>query len=158
MYKILVVDDNPDFQQTLAGILTDIGYTPRSAMTDREALNAILEEPFDFAFMDVRLHEGGEDDVSGLSLALAFRGLNPRRESSYSRAIRRSSDPVLRAIRYLGVVKFVQKGPDLAEQVLKIIEESEQVRFNVGDETRLAMSLATGQPPLMRARDIMFAQ
>jgi CheY-like chemotaxis protein len=152
MYKILVVEDNSDVQATLIGTLTDAGYETRSALNDGQALNAIVEEPFDAAIMDVRLHEDGKDDVSGLSLALAFRGLNPRARIIILSGYPPDSDAVMRAIRYLGGVKFIQKGPDLAEQLLGTIDEFLQARFNVGDEIRFSMSLATGQSLLSRAQ------
>lgn len=152
MYKILVVEDNFEFQATLIGTLTDAGYETRSALNDGQALSAIVEEPFDAAVMDVRLHEDGQDDVSGLSLALAFRGLNPRARIIILSGYPPDSDAVMRAIRYLGGIKFIQKGPDLAEQLLGTIGEFLRARFNIGDETKLSMSLATGQCLLSRAQ------
>ena len=155
MCKILVVDDEPDFRDTLSGLLTDAGYTVRSAASEGEALAAVVQEPFDFALIDVRLHDGGEEDESGLSLAMAFRTLNPQvRVILLTRYVR--TRQIVRAIRYHGVVGFVEKTPDVGEQVLKTIasarKEAEQPRFEITDDsTQLSLSLATDQPLVVRA-------
>lgn len=156
MPKILVVEDNSDFRNTLSGVLTEAGHTVQPTATDGEALAAILQEPFDFAFMDVRLHEGGEEDASGLSLALAFRVLNPRARVIILSRYPSKPGPTLRAIRYLGVVNFIDKTQDWGEQVLKAIEDagSEPQRSGIktGEETRLSLSVAIGQCLVGRAR------
>jgi DNA-binding NtrC family response regulator len=77
MSKILVVDDSPDIRSTLKGILVDAGYDVETASNERDAFDALRRnDSFDFAFMDVRLHEDGEGDESGIYLAKAFQGFN----------------------------------------------------------------------------------
>lgn len=155
MYNILVVDDEPDFRNTLSGLLTDAGYTVRSAANEGEALAAVTQEPFDFALIDVRLHGGGEEDESGLSLAMAFRTLEPQVRiillTQYVRA-----KQMVRAIRYHGVVDFIEKTPDVGEQVLKTIaeasEEPKKSRPERADETtQLSLFLAKDRPLMVRA-------
>jgi len=156
MPKILVVEDNPDFRNTLSELLTEAGYAVQPAATDGEALAAILQGPFDFALMDVRLHEGGEEDASGLSLALAFRVLNPRARVIVLSRYPAKPGPTLRAIRYLGVVDFIDKTQDWSEQVLKAIggasSETKRSGFKTGEETWLSLSIAIGQCLVARAR------
>ena len=156
MYKILVVDDNADFRNTLGGLLSDAGHTAvRSAANEEEALAAVGREPFDFVLIDVRLHGDEEEDESGLSLAMALRLLNLQARIVI---LSRYSGPksMLRTLRYLGVVDFIEKSPDVGEQVLTTIEaheEAKRPRFEkTGDTTRLSLSLAAGQPLRARAR------
>ncbi|MCD6326582.1 CHAT domain-containing protein, partial [bacterium] len=154
--KILVVDDTPDFLKTLSGLLTDAGHTVRSAANEAQALAAVTQEQFDFALIDVRLHDGGEEDESGLSLAMAFRGLNPQiRVILLTRFVR--TKQIVRAIRYHGVVDFIEKTPDVGKKILETIaevrqEEAEWSRFEkTSDATRLSLSLTAGQPLVIRA-------
>jgi len=155
MCRILVVDNIPDFRTTLSGLLTDAGHTVRSAANEGEALTAVMQEPFDFALIDVRLHEEGEADESGLSLAMALRTLKPQvRIIMLTRYVR--TRQIVRAVRYLGVVDFIDKTPDVGEQVLKAIaaacKEVERPKFErAGDATQLALSFAVGQPLVVRS-------
>ena len=134
--KILVVDNNLDFRSTLTGLLTDAGHTVRPVANEGGALTAVIQEPFDFALVDVRLHEEGEEDDSGLSLAMALRALRPDvRVILLTRYVR--TRQIVRAIRYLGVIDFIDKNTqDWAEQVLETITEArqkaERPRFDEG--------------------------
>ncbi len=126
MYKILVVDNTPDFLRTLSGLLTDAGHTVHPAASDGEAWTAVEQDSFDFAFIDVRLHEEGEDDESGLSLAMAFRALMPQMHvillTRYVRA-----KQVLRAVRYYGVDHFIDKADnDWQNQVFQAIRKVQE--------------------------------
>lgn len=156
MPRILVVDDEPDVRNTLKGILEDAGYQVQIAGNERDAMAAVVREPFDFALMDVRLHEDGEGDESGLSLAMAFRGLNPKGKiiilSGYT-----IPSATLRAVRYLGVVDYIGKGVvDWVDLILKTLKEAldepKQRNFHQNnDSTHLHISLAVKQPPVIRA-------
>jgi len=156
MYKILVVDNNPDVRNTLGGSLTDAGYVVRLAANEGEALTAVIQEPFDFALVDVRLHEEGEEDESGLSLAMAIRFLKPGvRVILFTRYVR--ARQIVRAIRYLGVIDFIDKNTqDWCEHVLTTIAEAgkevERPRFeSKADVSRLTLSLDAKQPVVIRA-------
>ena len=156
MSNILVVDDDPDFRNALSGVLTDAKHDVFLVVNEGEALQAVTRESFDFALIDVRLHAGGEEDESGLSLAIALGVLNPQlRIILLTHYVR--TRQVVRAIRYLGVVDFIEKSPDMSAQVLKTIqeatEESQKPRFKKMDElTRLSLFLANGQPLMLRSR------
>ena len=122
MCKILVVDDTPDFRETLRGTLSDEGYTVRVAANEGEALHAVSQESFDFALIDLRLHGDGEYDESGLSLAMAFHTLKPQvRIIMLTRYVR--TRQIMRAIRHLGVVDFIEKTQDVDKQILETITE-----------------------------------
>lgn len=66
--KVLVVDDLPDWRYTLSGLLTDAGFSVRSVSSAKEAIQAIKEEFFHVALLDVRLDESDEDNRDGIKL------------------------------------------------------------------------------------------
>jgi CheY-like chemotaxis protein len=66
--KVLVVDDLPDWRYTLSGLLTDGGFSVRSVSSAAEAIQAIKEEFFHVALLDVRLDESDEDNRDGIEL------------------------------------------------------------------------------------------
>lgn len=67
--RVLVVDDVEDWQKTLHGLLTDVGYEV-IAVGDREsALAAAIAGNLDLAVIDIRLDESDEDNTAGLDLA-----------------------------------------------------------------------------------------
>jgi len=154
--KILIVDDSLQFCNTLRGLLSDAGHIAQSAANEGEALDAVTREPFDFALIDVRLHDGGEEDKSGLSLAMALRTLKPQvRIIMLARYAR--TRQIVRAVRYLGVVDFIEKTQDVGEQVLETIaavqKESQRPKFEMAsDATQLSLSLASDRPLTVRAR------
>jgi CheY-like chemotaxis protein len=160
MYKVLVVDDTPDFRHALNGVLSDEGHVVREAANEGEALDAVLQESFDFACIDVRLHGEVEDDESGLSLVMAFRALDPRiRVILLTRYVR--AKQIVRAIRYLGVVDFVDKNTqDWDERLLNVLTEAEEKKKapkqmsmkTMGDTTKLSLSLVPERPLMIRAR------
>jgi ActR/RegA family two-component response regulator len=159
MYKILIVDDNPTFCTTLSGLLSDEGYSVKTATNEGEALDAVIQESFDFALIDVRLHDGGEEDESGSSLAMAFRALDPQiRVILLTRYAR--TKQIVRAIRYLGVTDFIEKTQDVGNQVLDAIssahESGEKVvkrpNYEKASESRLSLLLSTDRPLTVRAR------
>ena len=127
MCKILIVDDTPDFRETLYGILSDEGYTVQAAANEREALDAVRQESFDFALIDMRLHEGGEDDESGLALAMAVKSLDQRMHVILlTRYVR--TQQIIRATRYLNLSEsdFIEKTPDVGKEILKAIMDTRE--------------------------------
>lgn len=60
---ILVVDDDEGISTTLADILMEEGYRVSVASTGREALALARRDPFDIAFVDIRLPDMEGDEV-----------------------------------------------------------------------------------------------
>jgi CheY-like chemotaxis protein len=155
---ILVVDNEPDVRRTYSGFLGDAGHIVRLASNEGEALLAITQEnSFDFVLVDVRLHEEGDEDESGLSLAMAIKKLDPKVHIILMTGYKPRPAQIVRAVRYHGVVDFIEKTTDIHERILKIIEEirasnQKPVFEKVGDITQLGLSLTGGQPTFVRAR------
>ncbi len=53
--QILIVDDEPQICNTLAGLLRDDGHHATTINNGEEALNLISQHPFDLVFLDLRL-------------------------------------------------------------------------------------------------------
>ncbi len=55
--RILLVDDNDINQKVAVRIMQQLGYKPEVAGNGREALDAVVRQPFDLIFMDVMMPE-----------------------------------------------------------------------------------------------------
>jgi CheY-like chemotaxis protein len=150
--KILVIDNQPDVLSTLNGTLSDAGHIVTIATNEGEAFSAVVQKPFDFVLIDVRLHREDEEDESGLSLAMAFHALAPQiRVILLTRYVR--AKQIVRAIRYHGAVGFVDKSEaDWCRKVLETIEqvckeEAKRPRFEkTRNATQLSLWLTADQP------------
>jgi CheY-like chemotaxis protein len=155
MVRILVVDNNPDVRAFLDDLLAQAGHVVKSVANERDALTSIAEEVFDFAVVDVRLHEEVEEDETGITLAMALLSLRPNVRvvllTQYVRARQ-----LVRMLRYQGVVDFVDKSQDVATDLLRAIEqatmenERQRHRIAVGQDW-LAIALVDHQPLTARS-------
>jgi CheY-like chemotaxis protein len=68
-YRILIVDDVKDWQDTLKGLLAPLGYSILTVGSSDEALTCLASDPYDLALLDMRLDETDEDNREGLELA-----------------------------------------------------------------------------------------
>ena len=55
IYKILIVDDEPNIASMLADVLTDAGYDIDTADNGRDALDAVHRDPPDLMLLDVQM-------------------------------------------------------------------------------------------------------
>ena len=53
--RILIVDDNPSITRTMALILEHKGYATTTAQDGQEAVERIVERPFDPVLMDIKM-------------------------------------------------------------------------------------------------------
>jgi len=68
-HRILVVDDLPDWRETLGGLLVDAGYDILVACSYASALRLLAANHFDLAVLDIRLDETDDGNTDGLDLA-----------------------------------------------------------------------------------------
>jgi DNA-binding NtrC family response regulator len=54
-FKILVVDDEPEFRHILAKVLAEMGHEVSTASSGRQALAKIRENPPDILFLDIKM-------------------------------------------------------------------------------------------------------
>lgn len=67
--RILVVDDNVDWQKTVRGMLKDEGYHVAVAGTFEDAKALLKRESFNLAVIDMRLDDPDEENTDGIALA-----------------------------------------------------------------------------------------
>lgn len=126
MYKVLVVDDEPNVRKILKWTLRDAGYETDTAGDQAEALDMLVQRSYDFAVVDVRLFGLGEDDISGITLSIAFKKLRPMIQiillSHYERT--RKID---RAVRYSGeIISFISKTDGFDKQIVETLQNAEK--------------------------------
>jgi len=74
--KILVVDDNKDVRNTLAGCLADQGHLVTTAGDEKNALKILSSQYFHFIIVDIRLEGDDDADESGVKLTEKIRKQN----------------------------------------------------------------------------------
>ena len=99
--EILVVDDDPDLQETIRLVLEGNGYAVRTAGGGREARQAIAARRPDLVLLDVMM----ATDTEGLDLALELRNQDAT-----------ASLPIILLTCFLDKVRA--EGPDQFQHVL----------------------------------------
>ncbi|MBE2271538.1 MAG: response regulator [Anaerolinea sp.] len=78
--RILIVEDDSDLRDSLAGVLKDYGYTVSTAASRDEALKTVAAARFHLVLLDVRLDESDITNEDGLLLLRELRALDPTLE------------------------------------------------------------------------------
>jgi CheY-like chemotaxis protein len=155
MTKVLVVDDNPDWQRKLGDLLREVGYDVEIAANEGEAMTRLTRTQFQLALVDVRLHGKAKEDESGLSLAMAIRALDPKVKIVLLTAFVPGTAQVVRAMRYRGVVNFIEKGEIKSASDLDTIIQVALTELGfegASDLCQFSLSLEIGQPIVIRTR------
>ena len=118
-YHILIVDDNPDFRNTLQDILKVKGYAVLTAASGKAALERIQEKPPDVALIDLKLA-----DMSGLEVLKQLKALTPSTEAIMITGYA-SRESVIEAVN-LGAYSYVQKPYDIDQLLLTITRAAEK--------------------------------
>jgi len=140
-HGILIVDDEVDIRETIAGILSDEGYEARVAANGVEAIAAINEQPPSLLLLDIWL-EGGERE--GLELLDTVRRSYPglpvvmisghgNIETAVS-AIKRGAYDYIEKPFKTGQLFVVV---DRAIEAARLRRENEELRLRVGQPSRL---------------------
>jgi len=74
-FDILIVDDEADIRELVAGILQDEGYETRTARNSDEALASTANRRPNLIFLDIWLQEANSTDCS-CSMKSSFSTLN----------------------------------------------------------------------------------
>lgn len=126
--RILIVDDAPDWQKTLRGLLVDAGYEVTTAGNEEQAQNLAEQIPFDLAVIDFHLHGDAEYDESGLVLAHVLKKLVPHMKVVLLTGYPARIDQVAKSFKFFEVEDFIDKSRiygseerDLAAIVKKIL-------------------------------------
>jgi ActR/RegA family two-component response regulator len=152
--RVLVVDDNRDWRRKLENLLRGIGYDVETAANEGEAMARLTQTQFRLAFVDVRLHGEAEEDESGLSLAMAIRALDPQVKVILLTGFGPGPAQVVRAVRYQGVVNFIEKQKINASD-LEAVAQRAMAESSFEECTGLSqfsLSLELGQSLVVRTR------
>ena len=112
--RILVVDDDRDFATGMADVVTLSGHTVSMAATSAEALRRLTREPFDLAFLDVKL-----PDRNGAELFEEAMKIRPNMKAVMMTAYQR--DPLVERAMEQGAWAVLHKPLDMG-RVLQLID------------------------------------
>ena len=154
--RVLVVDDEKNIRATLEVCLEGMGCQVRAAATAEAALAALDREPFDLAFLDLRLR-----DASGLDLLPRLLALRPELAVVIITAFA-TFDTAVDAIRR-GAVDYLPKPftPAQIRQVVEAVTARRATERKIAElEGKLAeevpeADLATDSPRLRAALDVL---
>ena len=76
--RILIVDDLPNWRETLTEVLVTDGHTVSSVAEPSQAMELLSRYPVDVAVLDLRLRDQDIFDVRGLRLLEEIRAKSPR--------------------------------------------------------------------------------
>ena len=116
---VLVVDDEADIRELVAGILSDEGYAVRTANDSESALAAIRARKPALLILDIWMAGGGMDGLELLDLVRNLDGDLPVIMDSPATAI---SKPVVSAIKR-GAYEFLEK-PFKSDRLLLVVERA----------------------------------
>lgn len=119
MKKVLVVDDTKNIRNLLSTCLELNGFTVATANNGLDAINLILKEDFDLAFMDIKMPE-----LSGTEVLRRIRS----KGYNFPVIIMTAFATVKNAVECtkLGAVAYLQK-PFTAEKVKEVIAKLEEL-------------------------------
>lgn len=75
--RVLVVEDDPSWQEILVELLGDLGLTVRAAGSREQAILALDDGPFELALLDISLRGRDHDNQDGLRVLEHFRARYP---------------------------------------------------------------------------------
>src|ERR1700755_1824522 len=144
--EILIVDDEADIRDLVAGILEDEGYATRTARNSDDALAAVVARRPNLVFLDIWL-QGSKLD--GLQLLEAIKQEHPELPvvmiSGHG-----NIETAVAAIKY-GAYDFIEK-PFKADRLVLVAEralETSRLKREVKQLKQLAPSTLVGRSPSM---------
>lgn len=156
MYRILLVDDDPNLRQVLGYHLKKEGYEVNEARDGREALELLKEGTYDLLVTDVRMPR-----MDGLALLEQSKALNPDLPALLLTAYGTIQDAV-EAMR-TGAADYLTK-PVEKDQLLKVVRKTLQVgelqrenrrlRQNLEEKAPLDAILGTS-PPIQQVKEMI---
>ena len=121
--KVLVVYDEIDVRNLLAGVLSDAGCFVKTVGSEQEALVSLVEGTFHFIVIDIQLIE--HEDVRGLKLAETIRENGIRSKIIFVTGETVKATHFASALMY-GVIGYIEKKGDWINAVRETIEINQQ--------------------------------
>lgn len=148
--KVLIVDDNIDFLNTIGPILEDEGHQVYLINNNKQALQFALSNQVDVALVDLRLQGDDEEDESGLVLALALRNVNATVRIVIVTGYSVKTASIRRAIQYYRITEYLEKTSEIDLSILDLLKQ--EIHEDQRTDTFLTFSMAMGQTLTVRAR------
>jgi two-component system NtrC family response regulator len=146
MATILIIDDDPDFRDSLSETLVDLGHAPMLAATAREGLAALDTADFDVVFLDFRLPDGdGLEVLRGLAPADGPAALPVIMLTAFA-----SADNTIEAMK-LGAFDHLTKPIGRADLEAVLVRALKHTNVPRGEPPLLAQGEMLGESPAMRA-------
>ena len=117
--RILIVDDDIDFAESIAEILEEVGYEVEMAHSGEEALKKIKEQDFDLTFMDVKM-----PGMNGVECFLEARKMKP--DAKFVMMSAYSVEELLKRAIQEGALGVLHKPFDI-ERMLAILKENQRM-------------------------------
>ena len=113
--QILLVDDQPDFLETMSFWMKSKGYAVQTTDSGESALEIIQSHPVDIVFLDVRMPKGG-----GIETLSKIRAI--KKDLPVILITAYPEDHVMQQARELGISGFFPKegGFDTLAQVIEV--------------------------------------
>jgi CheY-like chemotaxis protein len=124
--RVLIVEDEPEWQTLVAELLADEGHVCRRADTYAGALATLNQESFNLVFLDMMLHEFDLPVRSGTGWALLDYLVEQQpRTKVVVLSGRATAGEAARLVRDYPIVAFIDKGEaDVDAQILDAIREA----------------------------------
>ncbi len=124
--RILIVEDEPEWQDLVGELLADEEYTCRPANNYQNALAQLDRESFHVVFLDLMLHEFDLPVRGGTGWQLLDYLVDQRpRTKIVILSGRATAGEAARLIRDYPIVNFIDKSePDIEEQILEAVREA----------------------------------
>jgi CheY-like chemotaxis protein len=114
--RILIVEDDQTFRETVSEILRDVGYQVKGARTLRKATKRLKKHKFDLVLTDV--HLGGDSGFDVLQIA------HEKRPEARIMLMSSQVDPeLIEQALASGATRFISK-PFRVKELLQAVEES----------------------------------
>ncbi|GAB4554628.1 MAG: hypothetical protein OHK0023_24990 [Anaerolineae bacterium] len=113
--RILVVEDNETFRETVRELLRDLGYKVRGARSYSKAVKRLSRHKFDLILTDIDI-----GDASGFDVLQLARQTRPKAQIILMSA---SADPeVIQMARESGAARFLPK-PFALKDLMQVVDE-----------------------------------
>lgn len=133
MKRVLVVDDTKNIRMILTKCLELEGYNVMTASDGRQALEMLTSQPFDLAFIDIKLPEMRGTEV--LKRIREFGVKTPVIIITAYATVKNAVD-----CTNMGAVAYVQK-PFSAEKIKSVLKELERNPMHIGRDNNNAAKL-----------------
>jgi len=120
--KVLYVEDDKQWQETVGEIVSALGYQIDYAFTSKEAMLKLKHSTYHVALLDKRLEENNPENEEGLSIATAIAGLGEGTKIIVYTAYGNIEDS-REAFRDIKVWDFIGKDRPISE-IRKALKES----------------------------------